>query len=86
ALEEGVHVIGLSILSGSHSTLAGEIMAGLKEAGLEDVPVIVGGIIPQADAKALLKIGIARVYTPKDFDLDAIIADIAGIVERTSGL
>ncbi len=86
ALEEGVHVIGLSILSGSHNTLAGEIMAGLKEAGLEDVPVIVGGIIPQADAKALLKTGIARVYTPKDFDLDAIIADIAGIVERSSGL
>ncbi|MBT4933550.1 MAG: protein meaA [Rhodospirillaceae bacterium] len=86
ALEEGVHVIGLSILSGSHATLASEVMAGLKRAGLEDVPVIVGGIIPEGDAKALLKAGIARVYTPKDYDLGAIINDIAGIVESANDL
>jgi (2R)-ethylmalonyl-CoA mutase len=81
ALEEGVHVIGLSVLSGSHALLVGEVMAGLKAQGLEDVPVIVGGIIPQADAAGLLEIGVARVYTPKDFDLGVIIDDIAGIVE-----
>ena len=86
ALEEGVHVIGLSILSGSHATLAAGVMAGLKEAGLEDVPVIVGGIIPEADAQALLQAGVSRVYTPKDFDLGAIIDDIAGIVETANGL
>ncbi|MBL6932713.1 MAG: protein meaA [Rhodospirillales bacterium] len=86
ALEEGVHVIGLSILSGSHATLAGEVMSGLKEAGLEDVPVIVGGIIPEKDAEALLQAGISRVYTPKDFDLGAIIDDIAGIVENANNL
>jgi ethylmalonyl-CoA mutase len=86
ALEEGVHVIGLSILSGSHATLASEVMDGLKRAGLEDVPVIVGGIIPDSDAKVLLKQGIARVYTPKDYDLGAIIDDIAGIVESANEL
>jgi len=86
ALEEGVHVIGLSILSGSHVTLASEIMAGLKQAGLEDVPVILGGIIPEVDAEALLAIGIARIYTPKDFDLGAIIDDIAGVVESANRL
>ena len=86
AVEEGVHVIGLSILSGSHATLASEVMAGLKRAGLEDVPVIVGGIIPESDARALLEKGIARVYTPKDFDLGVIIDDIAGIVESANEL
>ena len=84
AREEDVHVIGLSILSGSHATLAGEVMAGLKAAGLEDVPVIVGGIIPEDDADDLLKAGVTRVYTPKDFDLGAIIDDIAGIVESAN--
>ncbi len=84
ALEEGVHVIGLSILSGSHATLAAGVMDGLRQAGLDDVPVIVGGIIPDADAEDLLKAGISRVYTPKDFDLGAIIGDIAGIVEAAN--
>lgn len=84
ALEEGVHVIGLSILSGSHTTLASQVLAGLKEAGLEDVPVVVGGIIPDKDAEILLKAGVARVYTPKNFDLGVIIDDIAGIVESAN--
>ncbi len=84
ALEEGVHVIGLSILSGSHVTLACEVMNGLKKVGLEDVPVIVGGIIPNKDANELLNAGVSRVYTPKDFDLGAIIDDIAGIVESAN--
>ncbi len=82
AREEDVHVIGLSILSGSHATLASEVLGGLKDAGLEDVPVIVGGIIPDEDAQDLLQAGVSRVYTPKDFDLGAIIDDIAGIVEN----
>jgi len=86
ALEEGVHVIGLSILSGSHATLASEVIGQLRKAGLEDVPVIVGGIIPESDARDLLDAGVERVYTPKDFDLGVIIDDIAGIVESANGL
>ncbi len=84
ALEEGVHVVGLSILSGSHIPLVTEIMHLMKEADLSDVPVIVGGIIPLEDAQALIKVGVARVYTPKDFDLNQIMADILAIVEETA--
>ncbi len=80
ALEEGVHVVGLSILSGSHVALVGDVMAGMKAAGLEDVPVVVGGIIPAEDETALRAAGVARVYTPKDYDLTRIIADIVEIV------
>jgi (2R)-ethylmalonyl-CoA mutase len=84
ALEEGVHVVGLSILSGSHIPLVTEIMERMKEADLSDVPVIVGGIIPSEDAEALIKVGVARVYTPKHFDLNQIMADILTIVEETA--
>jgi len=84
ALEEGVHVVGLSILSGSHLPLVTEIMERMKAADLADVPVVVGGIIPPEDAEKLVKAGVARVYTPKDFDLNAIMSDIAGIVEETA--
>jgi (2R)-ethylmalonyl-CoA mutase len=84
ALEEGVHVVGLSILSGSHLPLVTEIIERMKAADLADVPVVVGGIIPPEDAEALLKAGVARVYTPKDFDLNAIMADIAAIVDETT--
>ena len=80
ALEEGVHVVGLSILSGSHVALVGDVLAGMKAAGLEDVPVVVGGIIPAEDETALRAAGVARVYTPKDYDLTRIIADIVEIV------
>jgi len=80
ALEEGVHVVGLSILSGSHVALVGDVLAGLKAAGLDDIPVVVGGIIPPEDAAALKAAGVARVYTPKDFDLTRIIADIVELV------
>ena len=86
ALEEGVHVIGLSILSGSHATLASQVIEQLQKAGLEDVPVIVGGIIPESDARDLVRAGVTRVYTPKDFDLSVIIDDIAGIVESANAL
>ncbi len=81
ALEEGVHVVGLSILSGSHVSLVGDVLAGMRDAGLGDIPVVVGGIIPPDDAEALTKAGVARVYTPKDFELTAIMDDIVGIVE-----
>jgi (2R)-ethylmalonyl-CoA mutase len=81
ALEEGVHLIGLSILSGSHVPLVSDVMARLKAAGLADVPVVCGGIIPAADADVLKAAGVSRVYTPKDFDLNAIMAEIADIVE-----
>ncbi|MDO8519835.1 MAG: protein meaA [Deltaproteobacteria bacterium] len=78
ALEEGVHVIGLSILSGSHLELIPELMALLKKKGL-NIPVVAGGIIPERDKKALLKQGVARVYTPKDFDLNKIMKEIVEV-------
>ena len=77
ALEEGVHVVGLSILSGSHNALVGDVMAGMRDAGLEDVPVVVGGIIPAEDARVLKSHGVAAVYTPKDFQLNEIMKHIA---------
>ena len=81
ALEESVHVVGLSILSGGHVSLVAEVLAGLRQAGIGAVPVVVGGIIPPADAEALIKTGVARVYTPKDFDLTQIMRDIVGVVD-----
>ena len=76
ARDEGVHLIGLSILSGSHLRLVPEILDGLKAEGLEDVPVIVGGIIPEDDAESLRQAGVARVYTPKDFQMVRILSDM----------
>jgi len=81
ALEEGVHVVGLSVLSGSHVSLVTEILERLKASGLESLPVVVGGIIPPEDAETLMEAGVARVYTPKDFDLNEIMGDIAALVE-----
>jgi len=80
ALEEGVHVVGLSILSGSHIPLVTEVLERMTAAGLGDVPVVAGGIIPPEDEALLLKAGCARIYTPKDYDLTAIMADIVDIV------
>ena len=80
ALEEGVHVVGLSILSGSHLALVRDVMERMKAAGLEDVPVVVGGIIPPDDEIALKAMGVTAVYTPKDFQLTDIMADIVRIV------
>jgi (2R)-ethylmalonyl-CoA mutase len=79
ARDEDVDVIGLSILSGSHRELVPETMRLLREEGL-DAPVVVGGIIPAADAKALREAGVARVYTPKDFDLNRIMGEIADLL------
>ena len=81
ALEESVHVVGLSILSGSHLPLVTEVMERMRAAGLDDVPVVVGGIIPDADAEALRAAGVARVYTPKDFELNRIMLDIVALAD-----
>src|SRR6266513_3020842 len=83
AREQGAHVVGLSILSGSHVPLVKDVVARMKTAGLDGVPVVVGGIIPPEDAQALQQAGVAAVYTPKDFDLNRIMADIVRIVDRT---
>ena len=82
ALEEGVHLIGLSILSGSHLALVPEVVQRLREAGLGDVPVVAGGIIPEVDAERLRGEGVAAVYTPKDFELDHIMSDLIDLVGR----
>jgi (2R)-ethylmalonyl-CoA mutase len=84
ALQEGVHVIGLSILSGSHRELIPAVIAALREAGVE-APVVVGGIIPDADAPGLLEAGVAAVYTPKDFELNRIMRDIVELVAEHHG-
>ncbi len=83
ARAKGVHVVGLSILSGSHMPLVKDVVAGLRDAGLEDVPVVVGGIIPPDDAAALKQAGVAAVYTPKDFELNRMMSDVLRIVERS---
>ena len=81
ALEEGVHCVGLSILSGSHVPLVRDVMARMRVEGLNDIPVVVGGIIPPEDERTLKQAGVAAVYTPKDFDLNAIMSDIVRIVD-----
>ena len=85
ALQEGVHVIGLSILSGSHRELIPDIVRALADAGV-DAPVVVGGIIPEADAGPLTAVGVAAVYTPKDFDLSQIMRDIVALVAERNGV
>jgi (2R)-ethylmalonyl-CoA mutase len=84
AIEQDAHVVGLSILSGSHMELIGEIIERLREAGLEHVPVVAGGIIPDDDAKTLVALGVARIYTPKDFELNRIMMDIVTLVGEGS--
>jgi ethylmalonyl-CoA mutase len=79
ALEEGVHIVGLSILSGSHMPLVKEVLRRMRELGVGDVPVVVGGIIPPEDAKELLAAGVARVYTPKDYEIQDIMGDLVDV-------
>jgi (2R)-ethylmalonyl-CoA mutase len=86
ATQEGVHAIGLSILSGSHAELIPAVLEALREAGGGDIPVVVGGIIPDADAAALLGAGVAAVYTPKDWDLSAMIRDIVELIAQRHGV
>ncbi|WP_282058470.1 protein meaA [Lentibacter algarum] len=81
AEEQGSHVVGLSILSGSHIPLVEELMERMNAAGLAHIPVIVGGIIPDDDAKRLLAMGVARVYTPKDFELNTIMMDVVTLAD-----
>jgi (2R)-ethylmalonyl-CoA mutase len=86
AAQEGVHVIGLSILSGSHRELIPSVLEALRHAGVDDVPVVVGGIIPEADAAALREGGVAAVYTPKDWDLNHMMRDIVALVAERHGV
>ncbi|MFG1294788.1 methylmalonyl-CoA mutase family protein [Xanthobacter variabilis] len=81
ALEESVHVVGLSILSGSHVPLVRDVMERMRAEGLSDIPVVVGGIIPPEDEAQLKSFGVAAVYTPKNFELNRIMADIVSIVD-----
>jgi (2R)-ethylmalonyl-CoA mutase len=84
ALQEGVHVIGLSILSGSHRELIPAVMSALRESGV-DAPVVVGGIIPEQDVQPLQQAGVAAVYTPKDFEITRIVRDIVQLVGERAG-
>jgi (2R)-ethylmalonyl-CoA mutase len=81
AAKDGAHVIGLSILSGSHIPLVEDVMSRIRAEGLDHIPVTVGGIIPEDDALRLKEMGVARVYTPKDFELNAIMRDIVKLVD-----
>jgi ethylmalonyl-CoA mutase len=86
AAQEGVHVVGLSILSGSHRELIPSVVEELRAAGAGDVPVVVGGIIPEADIAPLRAAGVAAVYTPKDFDITRIMRDIVALVAERNGV
>ena len=86
AVAEDVHCVGLSILSGSHMELVPAVLDGLRAAGLDDVPVVVGGIIPDSDGRALVERGVAAVYTPKDFGLTAIMGGIVDVIRPTRWL
>jgi (2R)-ethylmalonyl-CoA mutase len=86
AVAEDVHLVGLSILSGSHMELVPEVLKGLREAGAADVPVVVGGIIPESDAAALREAGVAMVFTPKDFGLNEIMGEMVGVIRQARGL
>jgi len=86
AVAEDVHCVGLSILSGSHMELVPGVLEGLKANGMGDVPVIVGGIIPDSDARRLKEIGVAAVYTPKDYGLTEIMGGIVEVIRKANGL
>jgi (2R)-ethylmalonyl-CoA mutase len=86
AVAEDVHCVGLSILSGSHMELVPDVLDGLRDAGLGDVPVIVGGIIPESDGRRLIERGVAAVYTPKDFGLTEIMGGIVDVIRAANDL
>jgi ethylmalonyl-CoA mutase len=86
AVEEDVHVVGLSVLSGSHLQVVPAVLQGLREAGLDDVPVVVGGIVPESDARRLREQGVARVFTPKDFGLTEIMGAVVDVIREANGL
>ena len=86
AVQEGVHVVGLSVLSGSHLEVVPAVVDGLREAGVDDVPVVVGGIIPPEDAAALRERGVAAVFTPKDYKLTEMMDEVVTLVRAAQGL
>ncbi len=86
AVAEDVHCVGLSILSGSHMELVPAVLDGMREHGLRDVPLIVGGIIPSADAVRLKEMGVAAVFTPKDFGLTEIMGGIVDAIREAHHL
>jgi (2R)-ethylmalonyl-CoA mutase len=86
AVAEDVHCVGLSILSGSHMELVPAVLDGMRERGIEDVPVVVGGIVPAADAVRLKELGVAAVFTPKDFGLTEIMAGILAEIRAANSL
>ena len=86
AVEEDVHVVGLSVLSGSHMELVPEVLSRIRAAGMNDVPLVVGGIIPESDAAALEALGVAAVFTPKDYTIDDIMLRIVDEIRRAHGL
>ena len=81
AIEHGVHILGLSILSGSHVVLVRAVMNRMRGAGLRRIPVVVGGIVPPDDVNILKQLGVAQVYSPKDFDLNWIMMGLIGLIE-----
>ena len=85
AVQEDVDVVGLSVLSGAHLRAVPAVLNGLKEAGMSEVPVVVGGIIPEADAEKLRDSGVARVFTPKDFALTGIMDELVNVVREANG-
>jgi (2R)-ethylmalonyl-CoA mutase len=86
AVAEDVHCVGLSVLSGSHLELVPQVLDGLRAAGAGDVPVVVGGIIPDADARVLRELGVAAVFTPKDFGLTQMMRQIVDIIRAAHSL
>ncbi|WP_328992219.1 protein meaA [Kribbella sp. NBC_01245] len=86
AVAEDVHCVGLSILSGSHMELVPQVVDGLRKAGLEDIPVVVGGIVPDADARTLLGAGVAAVYTPKDYDMTSMMSNMVDVIRKANHL
>jgi (2R)-ethylmalonyl-CoA mutase len=86
AVQEGVHLVGLSVLSGSHLSVVPDVVRGLREAGAEDIPVVVGGIIPADDVPGLTECGVAGVFTPKDYELNQIMDAIVTLIRKAHGL
>ena len=82
AIEESVHMIALSILSGSHLSITMEVIKLMKKNNLSKIPLVVGGIIPPEDEKKMLKLGVSRIYTPKNYNINFIMDDFVKILEK----
>ncbi|MFD0785705.1 cobalamin-dependent protein, partial [Micromonospora azadirachtae] len=86
AVEEDVDLVGLSVLSGSHLAAVPDVLDGLRDGGRDDLPVVVGGIIPAADAEQLRAAGVARVFTPRDFALTGVVDELVTVIREANGL